>query len=365
MNRILKKLFLKNGLFTYFVLIPFLTFTIYTLLVAKPRYVSHASIVVQNIGSNPEMSGVGALLAGIQGMPTNDLLLIKEYITSDDMMEIVDNKYNILSHWSNQWPDILYKLWNMEYREKSLSYYQTKVKTMLNTETGTLQVSVEAFDPEIAHNSLKLILEKSEEFVNNNGHKAANEQVRFIEEKLIELRGKLDFSREKMLGYQSTHNFFNPALATEQQARKIASLEETKIKMEAEYNAKKTFMSEEAPQMVTMAETIKNIDKQIQGENAKLIGRDSSVNEVSDNFKMLEGELALNMEAYKTGLLTYEKIKIEAARKMKQIITVVTPKRPEYAVYPEKVWNIFYAFIILLIGYGLLNLLKGIVKEHK
>jgi capsular polysaccharide transport system permease protein len=366
-KKIWKHILVKNELFTFIVLLPFLLFSIYTIFVAKPRYLSDSSIVIQNISSNQEIGGMGALLASMQGIGTSDLLLVKEHIASSDMMEEVDKKYHILDHWHNQGIDILYKLWNQDYREKSLNYYRSKVKTMINTETGTLQISVEAFDPQVAKDVLEFILLKSEEFVNKNGHKAANEQLHFLNGKLVDLKNTLDQSRQKLIEYQKAKNFFNPSLEIEQQARKVGFLEESKIRLEAEYNAKKTFLSEDSPQMVTLKETISYMDNQLSSEKKKMIGdKDApAINNVTDEYKMIEGELALHMEAYKTALIFNEKVKFEAARKLKQIMIISSPKLPQYAIYPEKILNIFYCFIILTLSYGLINLLKGIVKEHK
>lgn len=366
-NKILKHVLTTNRLFLLIVIMPFLIFTSYTIFIAKPRYLSDSSVVIQNITSNQEVGGMGALLASMQGIGTSDLLLVKEHIGSADMMEEVDNKYHILDHWNNQGIDIVYKLWNKDYREKSLIYYRSKVKTMINTETGTLQISVEAFNPQIAKNVLDFILLKSEEFVNKNGHKAANEQLSFMNLKLVELKESLDKSRKKLIDYQKDKNFFNPLLETEQQARKVAILEENKIRLDAEYNAKKTFLSDTSPQMLTLKETINYMENQINDEKKKLIGDKNlpAINNITDEYKMIEGELSLNMEAYKTALIFNEKVKFEAARKLKQVMIVSSPKLPQYAVYPEKILNIFYCFIILTLSYGLINLLKGIVKEHK
>jgi len=144
-------------------------------------------------------------------------------------------------------------------------------------------------------------------------------------------------------------------------------MEESKIKTEAELNAKRIFMSESSPQILTLKESLNYINGKIEVEKKKLTGakNDTGINTITDEYKMLESDLELKMEAYKTALISYEKIKIDVARKLKQIILINTPKIPQYPVYPERFLNILYALIILLLAYGLLGLLKGIVKEHR
>ena len=48
----IKRGMLRNKLFLWAVIIPFVLFTVYTLLIAKPRYVSNSSVTVQNINEH-------------------------------------------------------------------------------------------------------------------------------------------------------------------------------------------------------------------------------------------------------------------------------------------------------------------------
>lgn len=366
----IKRGMLRNKLFLWAVIIPFVLFTVYTLLIAKPRYVSNSSVTVQNINGAGELSNMGALLfAGIAGNSQQDVLLIKEYVSSADMLNAVDEKFKILNHWSSPQVDILYRLWFYDKKELALEYFRDKVKPIMNPETGTLQISVETFDPKLSKEVLDFVLKKSEEFVNNNNHRAADEQLSFIDKEIKNIKDKLDVSRQNIIDYQKTSKFFTPQAEIEQASKKIMILEESKIKSEAEYNAKTTFLHENSPKMITLKETIAQLDAQIKNERAKLLGTDgkksSGINDHTDKYKLLEAELSLRSEEYKNALITYEKVKIEATRKLKQLILVATPQLPDYPIYPNKKMNILYAFIILLMVYGIVGLLKDIVKEHK
>lgn len=366
----IKRGIFKNKLFLWAVIVPFLLFTMYTLLIAKPRYVSNSSVTVQNINGAGELSNMGALLfAGIAGNSQQDVLLIKEYISSADMLNAVDEKFKILNHWNSPQIDILYRLWFYDKKELALEYFRDKVKPILNPETGTLQISVETFDPKLSKEVLDFVLKKSEEFVNNNNHKAADEQLNFIDKEIKNIKEKLDVSRRNLIEYQKTSKFFTPQAEIEQASKKIMILEESKIKSEAEYNAKKTFLHENSPKMITLKETIFQLEAQIKSEKSKLLGTDgkksSGINDHTDKYKLLEADLELRSEEYKNALITYEKVKIEATRKLKQLILVATPQLPDYPIYPNKKMNILYAFIILIMVYGIFGLLKDIVKEHK
>lgn len=378
---ILTKKIFKNKLAVGILWIPFAVFSAYTLMIAEDRYVSNSSIVVQNVGGNIELGGFGALFPGVSNNSTTDLLLIREYLASRDMLNEIDAKFNIINHWSSPSLDYVYKLNTQDYKELSLRYYQDKVRPVYDVESGTLRLSVETFDPKLSKNVLDYVLVKAEGFVNEKSHKSAHEQVSFIEKELVNIKTKLDESRKALIDFQRETNFFTPESETQQTSKKLGVLEENKLRAEAEYSAKKTFLHSDSPQMITLAESIRFFEKQIEVEKQKLIGNfkenDSQktikggkysklgINDRTDMYKMLEGELNLNIEAYKNALITYEKVKLDATRKLKQLVLVSSPQTPDYPLYPNKKLNILYAFIVLSLIYGLAVLIKDIIKEHK
>lgn len=364
-----KNLIVENKLGLTLFVLPVTLFSAYTFFIAEPRYVSNSSIVIQNISGVGEIGGMQALLmAGIQGGGATDLMIVKEYINSSDMLNDLDEKYKILEHWSSPKFDYLYRLNDAKYKELSLDYFKSKIKPLFNPESGTLEISVETYDPYLSKKVMDYVIKRSEDFVNENNHKGSKEQLKFIEEKILEIKKNLDSSRVKMLNYQKDRKLFTPEAETSQASRKIIILEESKIKAEAEYNAKKSFVQENAPQMITLMESIKYLDGKIEEEKKKLIGgkdNKKSISDYSDEYKLLEGELNLNIEAYKNALITYEKVKFDASRKLKQIVMVSSPQVPDYPQYPNKKMDILLSILGFGMFFGIISLLKNIVKEHR
>ncbi len=366
-KRNFKKTIKKNYLFFYVVFIPFMIFSVYQNLLAKDRFVSDASIVVQNIGSGEQSLGLSALLTGVSGNTTNDLLVIKEYIQSSDMMEEVDKKISILNHW-NKAPDLLYKLWTPEYREKALDYYRSKVKAKINTESGSLQIIVETFDAQTSKNMLDMIVKKSEDFVNKNAHLSANEQLNFVKQKIQEDKNYLDQIRKDMLTFKNDQKILTPGMELEQKTKKIIGLEEEKFKIEQDLALKRNYLSEESPQIISLKNLLSQIANKIENEKIKQNNSNKSertLNHIADEYKMIEQELNIRSEAYKGAVISYEKLKIEVSRKLKQVILITQPKVADYPIYPERFLSVFYFLIIQLVIFGILSLLKGIIKEHK
>ncbi len=369
-KRNLKKTIKKNYLFFYIVFIPFVIFSIYQNLLAKDRFVSDASIVVQNIGIGEQSLGLSAILTGVSGNTSNDLLVIKEYIQSADMMEEVDKSISILEHWSKA-PDYLYRLWIPEYREKALDYYRSKVKAKINTESGTLQISVETFDAKISKKMLDIIVKKAEEFVNRNAHLSANEQLNFVKQKLLEDKLYLEQVRKEMLNFKNDTKILTPTFELEQKSKTVIAMEEEKLKIEQDLMNKRNYLSENSEIIIVLKNNLSQINQKIDSEKLRQNGKGSSdklektLNHIADEYKAIEQELSLRTESYKAAIISYEKLKIEVSRKLKQVVLITSPKVADYAIYPERFISVIYFLIIQLLLFGIISLLKGIIKEHK
>ncbi len=359
---------IKKNYFVWCVILPVLMFTLYNAFVAKERFVSSASVVIQNVGGGGAegLGGLASLISGSSNSVGMDLLHIKEFIVSADMMDRVNQKFGLLDHWSNQGLDYLYALQGAQYKEKALEYYRSKVNTVIHTETGSLGVSVETFEPKLSKEVLDYLLLEAEAFVNENAHKAAREQVSFIEKNVEENKKELDALRATLVNYQKNKRVLSPQLEVEQKGRLLAQLEESRLKLEAEYESKKEYMDTNAPAMKVLRKNIDFTVQRIEQERRSLSGGGvNSVNTIFDEYKVLESELTLKFEALRVSLIGLEKAKIDAARKLKQLVFISSPMLPEYPLYPRVWWGAFYSFIILSILFGVVKLMSGVVLNRK
>ncbi|EAH5120191.1 capsule biosynthesis protein, partial [Campylobacter coli] len=89
------------------------------------------------------------------------------------------------------------------------------------------------------------------------------------------------------------------------------------------------------------------------------------LNDLAAKFQDLTIEAGFAQSAYEAALKAYESARIEALRKIKQLVIVQTPDVPQSAKYPEKIYNILTAFIVLSLIFGVIKFVKMIIEEHK
>ncbi|HEC1794433.1 TPA: capsule biosynthesis protein [Campylobacter lari] len=369
-NDLLKKfknLKILNSFKIVLILMVFVVF--YYVFIAANRYVSESILSVKSTtpDSSAAVSGLAALLT-INSFSTEDITFLKSYIHSLDMLNILEEKIQIRELYQKQKLDFFYSISSSADQEEFLKYYQNRVKiTQENSANGLLRVEVEGFDPQSAHLIASTIVKESEKFINEISHKAARDQMQFAEEELLQFKKRYQKAKDELLAFQNKYGVFDPLKQAEGTLKLIAELESKIAAKEAELLMMQSYINDNAPQIVTIKSEITALKKQLQKEKSKVSSPKSSqkLNDLAAKFQDLTIEAGFAESAYTAALKAYESARIEALRKIKQVVIVQSPSLPQSAKYPEALYNILTAFMILSLIYGIVKFIKMIIEEHR
>ena len=217
----------SKRLMVWLVGVPMILALVYYSLLALDRYVSTAQVAVRQVGNNetPQMPGLAVMLSGLNPTSREETLYLREFLTSQDMLNVLQQKLDWSTHYAGRWQDPFYWLSNNAQREDLLEYYRRIVSAHFDEQTGLLSVSVQAFDPRFAEEVLKIMLGESERFVNELSHRMAREQMAFAQSELAKARTVYEDRREDMLKFQSTNNLLDAEATAKARAEIIAELE--------------------------------------------------------------------------------------------------------------------------------------------
>ncbi|EHO1611138.1 capsule biosynthesis protein [Campylobacter coli] len=339
---------------------------IYYILIAADRYVSTITMSVKSTTGSTQASGVLSLLTATSNT-NEDIKFLQGYIESLDMLKILDEKIHLKKLYNEQYIDLFYSLSSSSSIESYLKYYQSRVKVHVDDKTGLLNVEVEGFTPESAHLIAKTIMQESEKFINEISHKAAREQMSFAEEELIKYKERYQKAQNDLIAFQNKYGVFDPLKQAEAKAGLVTQLESDIAQREAKLLTMQSYMNDSAPEIVTLKAEITALKKQLVKERSKISADNSSqkLNDLAAKFQDLTIEAGFAQSAYEAALKAYESARIEALRKIKQLVIVQTPDVPQSAKYPEKIYNILTAFIVLSLIFGVIKFVKMIIEEHK
>ena len=340
----------------------------YYTFIAADRYVSNVSLSVKSTdGSSPiSLSGIESLV-GVASSSTEDIKLLQEYIKSFDMLQKLDEKINLRSLYEKQKIDLFFRIYSSTSKESYLKYYRDRIHILFDDTTGLLNVAVESFSPEDARIISAAILEESERFINEISHNIAREQLRFAQGELESAKQKYKDAKNELLAFQNEYGVFDPQSLAKTKAGFITEIELQISKKETELNTMRSYLNDNAPEIVALKAELRAHKEQLEKEKSKVASNASQdkLNDVVAQFEALYLNLSFAEDVYKTAITAVETTRIEIGRKAKQVVVIQSPYVPDSAAYPKKMYNIITIFVILTLIFGVVRLVRAIIDEHR
>jgi capsular polysaccharide transport system permease protein len=363
MNRLNKK-----GLSFWIIVVPLGLALIYLTLIAADRYVSEAKISVKDSGdmTASAATGIATLLTGANPTSREETLYLMEYIHSLDMLNHLESKLNLRAAYGDEKIDLAYRLWGSTSQEWFLRYYRNRVEVVFDELTGLLTVRVQGFEPEFAQAINREILGQSERFINEISHRLAREQLAFAEGELRQAADRMQAAKGRLLSFQNKHGLFDPLVQAQAGAGLGVQLAAEIARKEAELTAMLGYLQDTAPQVVMRRNEIAALKSQARIEQQKVAsGGGQRLNTLAAQFQSLTLEAVFAEEAYKAALAAVEATRIESGRKIKSLVVIQSPSKPEIAEYPQRLYILATLLVALTLLYGIVRLAIATVKDHQ
>ncbi|MGR5067500.1 lipopolysaccharide biosynthesis protein [Vibrio alfacsensis] len=327
------------------VVIPTLIFAIYQTFWASERYVSRAQVIVQQPDGMATMDASMAVLTGLGVSNTGvaDTELVKAYILSNDMLKYLNEKLDIVTHFSQSNIDWFSRIDEEESWEAVYEYYLTRIDIYIDSNSNIVHVETQAFDPEFANRLTQTIVERAEWYINSIGHQLANAQLAFIQKEHANIERKLQDAQTKLLRFQQQYNLLDPTAEGAAMQQITYGLEGQISAKEAELKSLSAMMSSQAPQVLSVKNTLAALKSQLDKERAKLSNTENhamSVSEILTLYTDLKVKMELALQAYTSSQISLEKSRIEAYRQLKYLVVVEAATEPHQAKYPDVFYNI-------------------------
>lgn len=364
---LLKPLRRKSWVF-WLALLLCLAAVMYWGLIASDRYVSEAHVVIQQTDS-PVSVGVDiSSLIGTPGGPSRpDQLLLRDHLLSVDMMAKLDTQLGLREHYSDRRYDVLSRLWSADISQEWFhSYYQYRIGVELDEYAGVLIVRVEAFTPEKAHGIASALVEEGERYMNQIGHRLAQEQVTFVEKQVVQIRERVIKARQAVLAFQNERNLVSPQGTAEALFGIISQMEGQLTALKTQRDAALGYQHAQSPDVVSVNLQIAAVKKRIAQEQSRLTSSErQTLNRDVEEYQRLELEAQFAQEMYKTALASLEKQRVEVGRTLKMVSVLQSPTHPQYPLEPRRIYNTAVFILATLMLSGILSLLRVIVREHR
>ena len=296
-----------NRLFLFTVILPTLLSAVYFGFIASDVYISESQFVVRS-PSQQTPSPFGSILQGV-GLPSsqNDSYSVQNFILSRDALLALDKKMDLRKALASKDVDIFSRFaglyWDTSFEALYKYYQRVVVDAQIDTTSSIVTLDTRAFTAEDSFRANQILLEKSEELVNQLSERA----------------------RQDMIDYA------------------IQEVEKAEIK------------DKEAALALA----------KIQTGSTRDAARDPSlVNKVTE-FQRLALEKDVADRILATAMSSLDDARNQALHKQLYLERVVQPIKPDWPAEPRRLRAVAAVFVLGLIAWGILTMLIAGIKEHQ
>lgn len=331
----------------------------------QPQYESVSTFTVQSADGAGPPSALQLLVASVPGSATRDVMLVREYVRSRDMLEHLTREHAFIEHYTDGEVDWASRLAADAPVEDRYEYFLDHVDIEHDETSGVLTLRVRAFSREKAHELGEAILAASERMVNRLSERARTDRIELARQELTRAEERLSKARQDLRQIQTERGELDPT-------RSAAGLLEVRSRLEAELAIARAELSTlsaslqpNSPQVVEQRRRVSALQRQIDEQTRRLSGPDGEdIGDTIASFEPIVIEKEFAQRAYESALTSIELARVDAARQHRYLVRIAGPSRPEDTSYPELWYAVLTAFVLSFALLGIGTLLVASVREH-
>jgi capsular polysaccharide transport system permease protein len=349
-----------------FVVVPTAIASVYFGVLASSQYESTTSFSVQSSEARP-MMGMEGLLAGLgTAGGRNDVLTVRDYVLSRDMLARLDKEHGFIKHFKDQRQDWFSRLSSTASFEEAYLFYTHHVHAEYDSTSGSLTIKVRAFDAGAAQTFARSILAYSEEMVNKLSDRERRDRTAYAESDVKRAETRLTDARKRLVALQREHSDFSPLQTATSTMEIRTKIEGELARARAELMQKKAYMQEDAPQVLAAESVVNSLSAQVLAESRRLVdpGKPEGLGASLADFEAAMVEKEFSQKAYQGAMANLEAARADADRQHRYLAVVATPSSPDQSTYPHRLRSIFTAFLLSFLLMGVGSLVSAAIREH-
>ncbi|WP_429573386.1 hypothetical protein [Paraburkholderia sp. UCT70] len=356
-----------NRLFLVTVVVPMILSSIYFGVVASDVYVSESRFIVR--GAQPQMqSGIGALLQGTGfSRSEDDVHSVHDYALSRDALQKLNATLNLEEMFGRRNIDIFSRFapYGIERNFESLyRYYQKHIAVEEDSSSSISILQVRAYSAEDAFRVNKMLLEMSENLVNQLNERARLDTIRFATAEVEAAEQRDKAAAVALAKYRNEKAVFDPERQSAIQLQLVSKLQDDLITTNTQLAQLRSLVPDN-PQVPALQKRASTLQAEMDSQMARVAGSNTSLTNKSAEFERLSLDLTFADKQVGIALASLEQARNDAQRKQLYLQRIVLPNKPDASIEPRRLRAIFATLALGLIAYGVLTILLAGVREHK
>ncbi|WP_186389800.1 hypothetical protein [Stappia sp. TSB10P1A] len=348
------------------VLVPVLVAGLYFGLIASDRYESEMQFSLRNFKASAP-----AAFMSLTGLPTGNLMqeakVVQSYVHSRALVDHLLERTDLFGKFNSPDIDVFSRFPQGDPIEDFMEYWRERVGVHVETLSGIVTVTVQAFSAQDAQEINSLILEAVDQLVNELSARARADLLQFNRQDLDQAQERLKALSEDLAALRNSTGLLDPELYAKSISAVATELEVRLSDMRVRQRAALGSMNADTPQMRFLARQIETLESEIVRLRQE-IASPGSTGETLSTTKALFDRYLLDQEIarkqYTQASLEYERARLDADRRQVYTAVVMQPTLPEDAEYPRRIWSWTVVLVLCISAWGGLVGLAVLIRNH-
>lgn len=358
--------------FVVLVIVPTVLTALFYLFLATNQYATTSQFAVRGANSSGGSVDVLGMVAGISGASSSessDSYIILDFINSRELIDDLRDRIDLRAIYDRPEADFYYRFDPTKPVEDFVEYLKMMILPEFDTTSGIITLTVRAFRPEDAQLVAENVIAASERLVNEISRRAREDVLRGSREEVARAEQRMRLTRATLASFRGTEADLNPGASATAQQTLITGLESSISAQRSQLGALLATMTDKSPLVVETRRQIAAYEEQLKVERAKVgssaDGQTNTVlNERLRRFEELMIEQSFAERAYTSALASLEAARMDADRQQRYVSVFVSPRQPEYPLYPQAMRWTAFMFGLCLIVWGLLSIVAAGIRDH-
>lgn len=357
-----------DALFVATVLVPAVLAVAYYGFIASDVFISESRFLVRTPQRGEgAASGLTAFLQTTGfARATDDTYSVHDYVQSRDASNELDATMHLRQLYSSPGLDMFARFGAFDH-DRSLeafnAYYQKKVSIDYDPSSAITTLIVRAYSAKDAHDVNERLIAMSERLLNAMNERSRHDLVE-VAEREVRAAEALDVeATQRLVEFRAKGNVLDPVGEAGIALARVGRLHDDLLAQEAQLDQLRR-LSPANPQIATLQAAVDRQRRALAEESRGTTGASGSLNAKSGPLSRLMLDKDFADHALQAALGNLDNARAEAQRKHLYLERLVQPNLPDVAMEPRRLRGALTIVAIGLIAWGVLGLLRAIVREH-
>lgn len=352
------------------VLVPLAVMAAYLWILAEDQFASTTGFTIRQEETSSASDLMGGLAMAFGGGGAGHADLLFEFVQSQDIIERVAARFDLVAHYSTHWPrDPLFSLWPDATIEDLVWFWGRMVRVTYDKSSGLMLVQVRAGDPQTAQLISELIVAESEEMINRLNETARRDTTRNAETDLAASLQRLRDARQDLAEFRVRTQIVDPQADIQGRLGVLNNLQQQLAQALIDNDLLLLTSDANDPRVRQAQRRIEVVRNRITQERRNFAEQNVTVDQTDypqliAQYESLLVDQSFAETTYQAALTALDSARSNASRQSLYLASFIKPTLAQRAEYPQRYLITALGAFFLLLAWSVMALIYYSLRDR-